>query len=169
MEAIARRAGVNRVVVYRSYPNLQLLLVALLRREDRRVKRQLDAILPREATRPPGLLLGGALAAFLDAVVRQPQTWRLALLRPEAAPVALQKLVNHRRTALARRLEPLVAGGLAVMQGRAASLDVELLARLLLSISEEQGRLALDDPEFPPERLLASSWRLLDALPVTAT
>jgi hypothetical protein len=27
-------------------------------------------------------------------------------------------------------------------------------------------RLALEDPDFSPERLLASSWLLLDALPV---
>jgi AcrR family transcriptional regulator len=165
MEAIARRAGVNRVVVYRSYANLQVLVVALLRREDRRVKRTLDAILPREATKPPGRLLGEVLAGFLQAVMRKPQTWRLALLRPEAAPVALQKVVNRRRTALARRLEPLVGHGLKAMPGRDATLDVELLARMLLSIGEEQGRLALDDPEFPPARLVESSWRLLDALP----
>ena len=36
---------------------------------------------------------------------------------------------------------------------------------MLLSVGEEQGRLALEEPEFPPERLLASSWALLDRLP----
>src|SRR5207302_8407967 len=38
MEAVARRAGVNRVVVYRSFANLQLLLVAMLRRGDARTR-----------------------------------------------------------------------------------------------------------------------------------
>jgi hypothetical protein len=111
-------------------------------------------------------LLGGALAEFLSAVVDQPQTWRVALLRPESAPLALQKLVNRRRSQLARRLEPLVRWGLSGLPEVPTAPDVEILARMLLSIGEEQGRLALEDPEFPPERLLASSWTLLDALPL---
>jgi hypothetical protein len=41
---------------------------------------------------------------------------------------------------------------------------VEIFARMLLSIGEEEGRLALEDPEFSPQRLLNSSWALLDAL-----
>jgi hypothetical protein len=36
---------------------------------------------------------------------------------------------------------------------------------MLLSIAEEQGRLALEDPKFPPQRLMASTWMLLDSLP----
>jgi AcrR family transcriptional regulator len=166
IEAIARRAGVNRVVVYRSFANLQLLLVALLRREDRRTRTALDALLPTEpGDRTPALLLGETLARFLDAVTRQPETWRVALLRPESAPIALQKLVNRRRAELARRLEPLVSWGLAGIGAAPAGLDMQLLARMLLTVGEEQGRLALDDPEFPAQRLLASSWALLDLLP----
>ena len=91
-------------------------------------------------------------------------TWRLALLRPESAPVALQKLVEHRRRQLARRLEPIVEWGLSAAPGGPRVLDVEILARMLLSLAEEQGRLALEDPEFSPQRLLESSWTLLDAL-----
>jgi AcrR family transcriptional regulator len=164
MEAVARRAGVNRVVVYRSFPNLQLLLVALLRREDRRLRETLDTLLPTEpGDASPGRLLGDTLARFLGAVISQPRTWAVALLRPESAPVALQKLVNRRRAQIARRLEPLVRWGLS----RAPEeLDVEILSRMLLSIAEEQGRLALEDPEFPVKRLIESSWALLDALPI---
>jgi AcrR family transcriptional regulator len=167
IEAIARRAGVNRVVVYRSFANLQLLLVALLRREDRRTQTALDALLavePGEGTPPRAL--GDTLARFLGAVLAQPLTWRLALLRPESAPLALQKLVNRRRAQFARRLESLVRWGMAALPAAPATLDVELLSRMLLSIGEEQGRLALDDPEFPPQRLLASSWAALDAIPL---
>ena len=165
MEAVARRAGVNRVVVYRSFANLQLLLIALLRREDRRTAAVLEAILPSDPeAAAPGVLLGDALAGFLGAVSAEPLTWRVALLRPENAPIALQKLVNRRRAQLARRLEPLVRWGLGAIPGAPATLDVEVLSRMLLSVAEEQGRLALDEPEFRPERLIASSWVLLDAL-----
>ncbi len=166
MEAVARRAGVNRVVVYRSFPNLQLLLVALLRREDRRTRAALDALLPTEpGDATPGELLGESLARFLAAVISQPQTWTVALLRPESAPLALQKLVNRRRSQIARQLEPLVRWGLAALPQLPGDLDVEILSRMLLSIAEEQGRLALEDPDFPASRLIASSWALLDALP----
>ncbi len=166
MEAVARRAGVNRVVVYRSFPNLQLLLVALLRREDRRTRAALDALLPTEpGDATPGELLGESLARFLGAVISQPQTWTVALLRPESAPLALQKLVSRRRSQIARQLEPLVRWGLAALPQLPGDLDVEILSRMLLSIAEEQGRLALEDPDFPVSRLIESSWALLDALP----
>jgi AcrR family transcriptional regulator len=164
MEAVARRAGVNRVVVYRSFPNLQLLLVALLRREDQRTEAVLDIVIPAEpGDATPGQLLGESLAGFLGAVVSEPRTWSVALLRPENAPIALQRLVNRRRAQMARRLEPLVRWGISAVPGAPDDLDTEILARLLLSIAEEQGRLALDDPDFPPERLIRSSWVLLDA------
>jgi AcrR family transcriptional regulator len=167
VEAVARRAGVNRVVVYRSFANLQVLLVALLRREDARTRTVLEGLLPASPEgRTPAQLLGAALAGFLGAVIDQPQTWRVALLRPESAPIALQKLVNRRRSQLARRLEPLVRWGLTGLAETPTAPDIEILARMLLSIAEEQGRLALDDPNFPPQRLLASSWTLLDALPL---
>jgi AcrR family transcriptional regulator len=167
MEAVARRAGINRVVVYRSFANLQLLLVAMLRRGDQRTRAALDAVLPTEpGEQSPTRLLGDSLAAFLGAVLADPITWRVALLRPESAPMALQKLVNRRRTQLARRLEPLVRWGTRQIGGAPADLDVELMARMLLTIGEELGRLALDDPEFPPERLMAGLWALLDALAV---
>jgi AcrR family transcriptional regulator len=167
VEAVARRAGVNRVVVYRSFANLQVLLVALLRREDARTRTVLEGLLPASPEgRTPAQLLGEALAGFLSAVMDQPETWRVALLRPESAPIALQKLVNRRRSQLARRLEPLVRWGLTGLAETPTAPDVEILARMLLSIGEEQGRLALYDPDFPPQRLLASSWTLLDALPL---
>jgi AcrR family transcriptional regulator len=152
-------------VVYRSFPNLGVLLATLLRREDRRTRRVLAGLLPAQPRgQQPVRVLGEALSRFLEAVVSQPETWRLALLRPETAPVALQKLVEHRRRQLARRLEPLVEWGLSAASGSRRVLDVEILSRMLLSVAEEEGRLALEDPEFPPQRLLASSWALLDAL-----
>ncbi len=167
MEAIARRARVNRAVVYRSFANLHVLLAALLHREDRRVRQALDDLLPDDpAGQQPGELLGRSLARFLSAVMAQPQTWRVALLRPESAPVALQKVVNLRRSALARRLEPLVRWGIARVHPDPARLDIDALARMLLSVCEEQGRLLLDDPDFPAERLMRGSWALLDTLPM---
>ncbi|MEA2125025.1 MAG: hypothetical protein QOI80_1807 [Solirubrobacteraceae bacterium] len=161
MEAIARRAQVNRAVVYRSFANLQLLLLALLRREDARTRRTIDALVPADpGGRAPTAVLAESLATFLDAVLRSPQTYRVILLRPESAPLFLQKLVNRRRAQIAQRLRPLVEVGLP------ADVDVDLVARLVLSTGEELARLALDDPDFPPDRLLESACDLLDLMPI---
>jgi AcrR family transcriptional regulator len=165
MEAIARRAGVNRVVIYRSFPNLPVLLAALYHREDERVRTTLHGLIPQDAVdRPPAEILIGALATLLDAVVRQPKTWRVALLRPEAAPRALQKIVNRRRSALAQRIEPLVRFVIYDLRPEIDDHEVEAVARMLLTIGEEQGRLALDDRDYPPERLLRATWNLLETM-----
>ncbi|MHB8689794.1 MAG: TetR/AcrR family transcriptional regulator [Solirubrobacteraceae bacterium] len=164
MEAIARRAGVNRAVVYRSFANLGVLLLALLHREDRRIARTLDQLLPRSLDGSPGEILGGVLARFLEAALQAPARWRVALLRPESAPIALQKVVNRRRSSLAQQLEPLVRWGLDLPGMPVVSNDLETLARMLLSVGEELARLVLDDPEFPLERIVEGSWALLDYL-----
>lgn len=166
VDAVARRAGVSRVIVYRRFGNLQVLLLALLRREQTRLNRQLAAVIPasRGEASPLELLLA-TLARFLDQVIADAPTWRVALLHPESAPVALQKLVAARRTSLARQLQPLVAWGVEGLEVDPSKVDVELLARLLLTAGEEQGRIALRDPAWPPERLVDAARRFLSLLP----
>jgi AcrR family transcriptional regulator len=165
VEAIARRAGVNRVVVYRSFANLPVLLAALMNREDKRVRDTLHGLIPQDTLdRPAPEILIAALATLLSAVASQPRTWRVALLRPESAPRALQKIVNLRRAALAQRIEPLVRFVIYDLHPEARGQEVEAVARMLLTIGEEEGRLALDDPEYPPERLLHATWALLQVM-----
>jgi len=168
MEAIARRAGVDRVVVYRSFANLQLLLVALLRREQKRTERQLDAIVPAApGDRDPSDVLRDALVGFLEAVGANPLTWRLALVAPESAPAALRTIVDRRRAALERRIRRLVAWGVSALDVGPDELDVEVMSRMLLSFGEELGRLQLDG--FPQQRLVASTEALLATVPWRAT
>jgi AcrR family transcriptional regulator len=167
MEAVARRAGVSRLVVYRSFPNLNALLLALLRREQERTERRLDALLatPPAAGHPRDLLLA-ALAGFLTAVADDPLTWRLALAPPEAAPVWLRAFVDRRRAAVERRLRPLAAWAAARADVPPGTLDDELVSRALLTLAEEHGRLLLEEGGvFPRERLLASAAGVLDAVP----
>ena len=167
MDAIARRAGVDRVVVYRCYPKLELLTLALLRREELRTRRLTDAILPaRLRVGTPAEIVGGAVARLLEEVFSRPVTYRVAMRRPESVPPVLQKVVNRRRAAIARRLRPLVELGLTGVAGPTEDIDVELLSRMLLSAGEELARVALNDPAFPPERVLAGAWDVLDRVPV---
>jgi AcrR family transcriptional regulator len=166
MEAVARRAGVNRAVVYRSFANSGVLLVTLLHREERRIRATIDHLVPSSPVGSPGELLAATLAAFLEDVLASPQTWRVALLRPEAAPVPLQKIVNRRRSAIAEQLQPLIRWGLSASpELEPGDEDLVAMARMLLSAAEELARLTLDDPEFPLERVVEGSWALLDVLP----
>ncbi|WP_354700668.1 hypothetical protein DSM112329_00953 [Paraconexibacter sp. AEG42_29] len=167
MEAVARRAGVNRAIVYRSFANVNLLLLALLRREEIRTRETLDALLPDDpAGHTAPELLALTLARFLTAVTQAPLTYRVVLQRPESAPLVVQKLVSRRRAVLAERLEPLVQWGLAGISAETAGIDVDIVARMLLSVGEELARLTLDDAAYPPERIAASAWALLDVVPL---
>lgn len=167
MEEVARRAGVSKVVVYRSFANVGVLLLALLRVADRRTSATLERLLPTDPTgRTPASLLGEALAALLAAAERDPPLWRLALLRPELAPKPVQAIIDRRRSALAKQLRPLVRWGLDGVGARASGVDVEVLTRLLLSAGEELVRVVLDEPRTPADELLETVWALLDRLPV---
>jgi hypothetical protein len=103
-------------------------------------------------------------------VVARPLTWRLALLRPESAPRLLQRIVNRRRAALARRIEPLVAFVIYAPGTEPPSHQVEAIARMLLTIGEETGRLVLTEPDaYTPARVLRSIWRLLEVVATPGT
>jgi len=165
MEAIARGASVDRRVVYRSFASLQVLLLALLHREQRRINEQIDALFPRDpGDRDPRLLLLEGLTGFMDVVEAYPLSWRLALLPPETAPRALRTIIDRRRAAVERRLRRLVTWGVAQLAVPEGALDVELLSRMILSLIEEYGRLILEGDEFSHDRLVASAASLLAAV-----
>jgi AcrR family transcriptional regulator len=167
MESVARRAGVSRLVVYRSFRNRAALLLALLRREQARTDRALSAVLARRpGDGDPRAVLLATLERFLDAVAADPLTWRLALAPPEAAPVLLREVVDRRRAAVERRLRPLARWAAAHADVPPGTLDEELLSWLLLTLAEEHGRLLLDTGgAFTRERLLGNAGRVLDAIP----
>lgn len=154
--AIAREAGVTRPVVYSQFEGLGELLHALLDRQEERALAQLaDAIrVDLDRGDVDELLLAG-LRSFLGSVAASPDTWRLALLPPESTPAEVRDRVARDRAALLERLEGLVARGLE-RRGGPADVDAELLARTIIVLAEEAGRLILRDPDaYPPERLIS--------------
>jgi AcrR family transcriptional regulator len=161
IEAVARRAGITRPVVYGHFGDLPGLLEALVEREAARALAQLAALLPGEledgAARDQLLR---ALEGYLRAVAADPGTWRLVLMPPEGAPEVLREHITRGREAviayLASRLGPGALPGDPLP-------DPELLARLLSAISDEAARLMLQDPRaYPVERLLLTAGWLLD-------
>jgi AcrR family transcriptional regulator len=153
IEAVARRAGVTRPVVYDHFPNLAELLQTLIAREEQQSLAQLAGVVPEsDYVEDPieGLVCG--VRRFLEAVAERPTTWRLILLPLEGTPSIVRENVEDNRARILERIERFVAW--AVKRGDLpAELDIELAARTLRDLAEDAGRMVLTDPErFTPER-----------------
>jgi len=164
IEAIAKRAGITRPVIYAHFEDLDALLEAMLEREALRALTQLGAIMPTElpagGARKEALL--AALRGYLEAIESDPVTWRLVLMPPEGAPHMLREQVERGRDAIVATLAKVVGPGLAPER---PSPDPHLTARLLSALSDEAARLLLSDPDaYPIERLMGHAEWLLGQL-----
>ena len=153
IEAVARRAGITRPVVYGHFGDLDGLLEAMLDRESARSLTQLADVLPSPAdTRDPREALLAAFRGYLEAVRAAPVTWRLVLMPPEGAPESLRERIARGRAAVVAVLAEVANRGLAPGQ---SSPDPALTGRMLSALADESARLLLTDPqEYPIERLL---------------
>ena len=159
IEAVARRAGITRPIVYRHFDDLPALLDALVVRETRRALDRLVAFMPSQLGADPREGLLATLRAYLQAVESDPVTWRLVLVPPEGAPALLRERIAAGRAAVVQQLAGAVTG----------SPDPELTARALSAVADESARLLLADPgRYPRERILDHARRLLFAAPPPA-
>ncbi|HEY3189639.1 MAG TPA: TetR/AcrR family transcriptional regulator [Solirubrobacteraceae bacterium] len=168
MEAVARRAGITRPIVYGHFHDLAGLLRALLDRETARALAQLSEILGEDLiaadSRTDALL--AAMRGYLEAVRADPVTWRLILMPPEGAPELLREHIARGREAVLAVLAEVVRPSLAPgVDAGLASPDPPLTARMLSALADEAARLLLTEPdEYPSERLLDHSRWLLERL-----
>ncbi len=163
IEAVARRAGVTRPIVYGHFGDLAGLLDALVDREAARALVQLAPALPRDLDEgePRDLLLAG-LRSYLEAVRSDPVTWALVLMPSEGAPEGLRQRITDGRAAVLAQLTQTFRPGFG--PGRELP-DPELAARMLSTLSDECARLLLTEPErYPVERLLEFAGWVLDQL-----
>jgi AcrR family transcriptional regulator len=167
IEAIARAAGVTRPVIYDHFPNLGTLLHALIEREERYSREQLERVVPDDpGDSDPVEVLAGSVRRFLDAVTARPVTWRIILLPVDGTPAIVRQHVETHRAKILERIERLVHW--AINRNELPSdLDVELTARAIRDLGEEAGRMVLTDPErYSPdryERFVQSVMKLLSA------
>ena len=163
IEAVARRAGITRPVVYGHFHDLRGLLEAMLARETARAHAQLARILPPSSWKgSPREMLLGTLRGYLEVVSADPVTWRLVLMPPEGAPEMLREQIGRGRAEVLALLAELVRHGLA--PGRAVP-DPLLTARTLSTLADEAARLTLTDQEaFPIDRLMDHAAWLIDQL-----
>lgn len=163
MEAVARRAGITRPVVYGHFGDLGGLLEAMLDRESARSLAQLADVLPspHDARDPREALVAG-MRGYLEAVRAAPVTWRLVLMPPEGAPASLRERIAQGRAAVVAVLAEVVSVALSPER---ASPDPELTARMISAMSDEAARLTLTQPgEFPIERLVEHARWLVERI-----
>jgi len=155
IEAVARRAGITRPIVYEHFGDLPGLLEAMVDRENERALAQLAEVLPSEIAGEPGEALVAALRGYLEAVRAEPVRWRLVLMPSEGAPEVLRERIRSGRTGALAALASVLGPGLD-------SPDPPLTAATLSAVADEAARLALEDPEkFPVDRLVAhAAWIL---------
>jgi AcrR family transcriptional regulator len=158
IEAIARRAGITRPIVYEHFGDLPGLLEAMVDRENDRALAQLAEVLPAAIAGDPGEALVAALRAYLEAVRAEPARWRLVLMPSEGAPEVLRERIAAGRTGVLAALASVLGPGLD-------SPDPRLTAATLSAVADEAARLTLDDPaEFPVERLVSHAAWILSRL-----
>lgn len=165
IDAVARRAGVARPVVYRLFGDRAGLLEDLFEREEGRALAQIAAAIPAiPGDRDPDELLVAGLRVFLDAVAANPNTWRLVLMDIDSAPEELRVEVARRRELVRGQIEQLVAWGIE-RRGGPEGLDAELFARMVQTFAEEAARLVITDADrFPTDRFLGMVELLLASI-----
>ncbi|QFZ23085.1 TetR/AcrR family transcriptional regulator [Saccharothrix syringae] len=166
MEAVARRAGVTKPVVYELYANRAEVIAALLQREAERATAQVLGSIPPagSADRPPADAYADGVRAFLTSVVEHPDRWRLVLLPPEGTPPEFRVHVELVRARVLAQVSTLADVGLRA-RGEADP-DAELLGHAMLALAEMAGRLAITDPaRFPTDRLVSFVAKIAHVLP----
>lgn len=154
VDAVARRAGITRPVVYDLFGSFAGLLDALLDDAEQRALATVAAALPDLAGDPaPDVVFEQAIRTFMEALHREPSLWRVLLSPPEGAPAELRTRYRERRAEVVER----VAGLLGWWTSRVdalAEVDLRILARTMVAVFEDASRLALEHPRrYGPDRL----------------
>jgi len=154
VDAVAKACGVTRPVVYGQFTDANHILRDLLQREGERALAQIAAVLPVDiATADPVDTFTRVAEGFFTAVTTSPQRWRSILLPVDGVPGPVREYKQRAEAAVRTRIAE-ITGWFIRDQPDANTVDVDLLAHLLLTAMEEGGRLVLNDPgTYPPERL----------------
>lgn len=158
MDAVARRAEVGRMTVYRRFGDKEGLIAALGVREFRRCLAAMDAAAPADA--PIAEQAAAGFATALRLAREHPLLSRLARLEPEAVLSALTEhggaLFAIARAGLAERLRQAQRAG--VLGEVEVEETAELMVRLAVSfVLIPDSILPLDDEE----KVRGVAWQLL--------
>lgn len=156
VDGVAKACGVTRPVVYGQFTDANHILRDLLHREGERALAQVAESLPGDLTAAdPVDTFTHVANGFFTAVVANPDRWRSILLPVDGSPPPVRKYKQNAEATIRARFAEITRWFIRD-QPDADTIDVDLLAHLLLTAMEEGGRLVLNDPDaYPPERLTA--------------
>lgn len=159
IDAVAKRSGVTRPVVYGHFTDSNHMLRVLLERESERALIQITEGLPDDLGDDPVKAFEIAGRGFFDAVQAEPTRWRAMLLPVDAPPIAVRASKNF----VDQVVRAQVAGLLRSFLDDKAD-DVDLLAHLVVQGMQESARLLLQDPQtYSAERLTAMSRFMIES------
>ncbi|MFF4273613.1 TetR/AcrR family transcriptional regulator [Streptomyces sp. NPDC001536] len=164
IDAIAKRSGVARSVVYGAFENLDALLTALLDRQQARAfERLLRTVPPADGPRDPAAFASEAVRRMAGMLHEDPDTWRLILLPPGNMPTVVRDRIEADRERFRLLVEQWLS--LALADRSDPGLDPQVLAHALVACAEHFGRVALTEPDtFDLPRLLGQVRLILGAL-----
>jgi AcrR family transcriptional regulator len=164
VDAVARRCGVTRPVVYGQFADAGDMLRACLDREEQRALAQIAAAVPGPGSADITAAFRHLFDVYLHAVAEAPHRWRAIFMMADGGTPAVRERVEQARARFARELE----AALRESPAPGPFGDPELLARHLLAVLWESGRLLLSRPDdFTRERLLGSLDAILAAMVAT--
>ncbi|MGZ0148361.1 TetR/AcrR family transcriptional regulator [Kribbella sp. WER1] len=144
MQAVADAAGVTKPVVYDCFANRDELLLALLAREEQHLVITIVGALPPDpSVGTPEEHVRDGLTAFLTAVAKQPQSWRIVFGAQYGAAPAIAARVRAARAFLVESLRLTLLKALPDVTDPDANLPV--LAELLASMTETCARMLVND------------------------
>jgi AcrR family transcriptional regulator len=161
MDAVARRVGVTRPVVYSQFADTNDMLRASLDREERRALAQITDAMPGQDDEQPAVLFHRLFDAYLRGVAEAPQRWRAIFMIADSSTPTFHRRVARVRARIVREFEAALRKSCAAGQHA----DPELHAHHLLAVVWESGRLLLVSPnDFTHERLLQSLDKMFTAV-----
>jgi AcrR family transcriptional regulator len=163
MDAVARRAGVTRPVVYSHFTDTNHMLRSCLDREERRALAQIADAMPRHGDEDDAAAFHHLFDTFLRAVAEAPARWRSIFMIADSSTPTLRRRVARIRARTVREFEAALRESCTA--GRHA--DPGLLAHHLVAVLWESGRLLLVSPtDFTHGRLLRSLDTMFAAIAV---
>lgn len=149
IDAIAKRSGITRAVVYQHFDDLTDLFCAVVDRALERASASAGtALADLPSGDDPHDLMLASVTGYVRAVGEDPASWQLVLRQPDGAPEAIRERLAAGRmdllTQITGAVRPLLSG----------SDDPQLTASVLSTIATHYAHLALSDPKaYTPERV----------------
>lgn len=166
MEVIAKEAGVTRTPLYAIFGDLDTLLRAAADEGEARARAAIpeELLIDLGKARPDDVLTAAA-RLFLEAVRSDPLTWRVLLLPASGTPKTVRVRYERNRKEVVDRVEQLVRWGLARV-GPPEGADPHVIARMIVAVGEDLGRMVLAEPDrWPPDRIAAAIGDVVALLP----